>query len=266
MTSPTLRRRTTAATAALLLGLSLAACGGDDSGSDDDERSSDESPSATTDETETSEPVEPTTSDAPAEPAGVPSEEELVTALVSAADVPPGMTEGEPDDDSGDSLEGTCLGEIGEFDDALGFEPDVKAETEFTAEDNAGQSMVSSSISAYADGGPVAEAFTTFVSSLQGCTTISTTDDEGIAYDLQIAYDDTVDLVDADQQLRAEVTGTIAGGGQSFDITDSFVVMLRDNFVSFVGTSQVGTSDVGVLALNDPLAVLQAQRLADLVG
>lgn len=268
--SSSLRRRTTAACAALLLGLALAACG---AGGSDDE--ADESPSASTSETTsespsetaTSEPVEPTESTG-AEPAGdLPSDEDLQAALLTTADVPAGLT-AQPDDgddsDDEESFEGTCLADVGEFSDALGFEADSEAEVEYVTEDADGQTSVSSKLQAYADAAAVGPAFAEFTDRLQGCTEVTTTDDQGIDYQLQIGYDDSVDLPGAEDQLRIQMTGTISSGEQSFDVTFRIVVSLSGPILSVVGVSTLGEADPAVLDTIDDLATTQAERVGAL--
>lgn len=265
--SSSLRRRTTAASAALLLGLTLAACGGGDS-----EDESDASPSASTSETTsespsetaTSEPVEPTET----EPAGdLPTDDDLQAALLTTADVPAGLT-AKPDDgdasDDQESFTGTCLADIGEFSDALGFEADSEAEVEYVAEDANGQTSVTSKLQAYADAATVAPAFAEFTDRLQGCTEVATTDDQGIDYQLQIGYDDAVDLPGAEDQLRIQMTGTISSGEQSFDITFRIVVSLSGPILSVVGVSTLGQADPAVLDTIDDLATTQADRVGAL--
>lgn len=268
--SSPLRRRTTAASAALLLGLTLAACGGGDS-----EDESDGSPSASTSETTsespsetaTSEPVEPTES-TETEPTGdLPTEADLQAALLTTADVPEGLSaKPDEDDDSDDeeSFEGTCLADIGEFSDALGFEADSEAEVEYVAEEANAQTSVTSKLQAYADAAAVAPAFAEFTDRLQGCTEVATTDEQGIEYQLEIGYDDSVDLPGAEDQLRIQMTGTIASGEQSFDITFRIVVSLSGPILSVVGVSTLGEADPAVLDTIDGLATTQAERVGAL--
>lgn len=272
--SSTLRRRTTAACAALLLGLTLAACGGgdtDDQADDSSSATASETTSESPTETATSEPVEPTESTESSEsaPAGdLPSDEDLRAALLTTADVPAGLTaqpeEGDDDGDGEESFEGTCLADIGEFSDALGFEADSEAEVEYVAEDASGQTSVNSKLQAYADAAAVAPAFAEFTDRLQGCTEVDTTDEQGIAYQLQISYDDSVDLPGAEDQLRIQMTGTISSGEQSFDITFRIVVSLSGPILSVVGVSTLGEADPAVLDTIDDLATTQAERVGAL--
>jgi hypothetical protein len=226
-------RRTTATSAALVLALSLAACGGSDS---DDK--SDDTPSATTTEpttqgTESSEPTTEATSEATS--GSVPTEDELAAALLTAADVPADytLTPAEDENDDNDTFEGTCLADVGKFSDALGFEPDSEAEAEFSTESKTAQGSVTSKVQAYADPAAVAPAFADFTDTVQTCTSVSTTDPDGVAIDLQISYDDTVDLPGAP-------------------------------FVSIVGVYALGEADPGVLDSIDQLATLQSGRVAEL--
>lgn len=257
-------RRTTTATAALLLSVSLAACGGD--ADDPDDRAGE---SSTTEEAE-SPSEEPTTEDTateapeetepPAPPAVVPSPDELRSALITPADLPEGFTE-EPDDGDteDDTFEGTCLADIGEFSDALGFEPDAEAEVEYALEDQTGQAGVSSQVEAYADPATVAPAFAEFTDTLRGCTEVSTTDEDGVTYDLGITYDDTVDIPGADDQLRVEMSGTIDAGAESYDVIYDLLVTLSGQYISIVGAFSFGDA---ILAPVDLLAPAQAERVA----
>lgn len=256
-----LRPRTTAAAAALLLGLSLAACGGGDSGDSDD--TVDDTPSSRTTEKPTTEATSEATETSPS--GDVPSEDELTAALLTAADVPAGFTQS-PDDDNADdtSLDGTCLADVGEFSDALGFEPDSESSIEFVAERQATQTSVTSKIEAYADPTAVAPAFAEFTDTLQSCTSVKTTDEDGVAYELQIGYDDSVDLPGAEDQLRVEMTGNITAGAESYALTYRFVVGLAGPYVSIVGTYAIGDDTTGALDAIDDLAALQAGRVAEL--
>ncbi|WP_148615874.1 sensor domain-containing protein [Nocardioides rubriscoriae] len=263
-TSTSLRRRTTAASTALLLALALAACGGNDDSSAGDDPSSTaaQADGSTTSDAPSTEATDDTSS------AAVPTEDELTAVLVTADEVPAGFTQSPADstDDTNDTFEGTCLGDIGQFSDALGFEPDSEAEVEYTAEGDGGQSAVSSKIEAYADASAVAPAFADFTDTLQQCTSVDTTDKDGVAFSLDIAYDDSVDLPGAEDQLRVDMTGTIASGGQSFDLAYQFVVALSGQFISIVGTYTLGEDTSGVLDSTDDLAALQAGRVADQLG
>lgn len=264
--SSSLRRRTTAASAALLLGLGLAACGG----GDDSDDASDAPSSASTQSEQASEPdaSSASESDDTSDAGGVPSEDELAATLLTASEVPEGFTESPDDgeDDPDDTFEGTCLGDIGQFSDALGFEADSEAEVEYTYEADGGQSAVSSKVQAYADEAAVAPAFADFTDTLQQCTSVDTTDADGVTFALDIAYDDTVDLPGFDDQLQVDMTGTIASGGQSFDLSYNFVVGLSGPFVSIVGTYALGEDSTGVLDSTDDLAALQAGRVTDQLG
>jgi hypothetical protein len=257
-------RRTTAASAALVLALSLAACGGSDDGSGDD---ASDSPSPRASETTTAA-DDPTTeeSEETTGAGGVPSEDELSAALLTTADLPEGFAV-EPDDDSddsGDTFEGTCLADVGKFSDALGFEPDSEAEVDLGAKDDASEVYANSQVEAYADPSALAPAFAEFTDTLQSCTTVETTDEDGVRYSLKIAYDDTVDLPGVDDQLRFEITGTISSGGQTYKLTYRFVVGLAGPFISVVGAYAIGDDTTGVLDGVNDLAVLQAGRVAEL--
>jgi hypothetical protein len=258
---PSLRRRTTAASATLLLALSLAACGG---GGDDSSTAPADAGSTPADASSTS----AAPADAPTPATEVPTKDELAATLLTADDVPEGFTLSPDDgeDDSTDTFEGTCLGDIGQFSDALGFEPDSEAEVEFTSDADGGQGAVSSKVEAYADADAVAPAFADFTDTLQQCTSVDTTDADGVAYALDISYDDAVDLPGADDQLRVDMAGTISAGEQSYDLAYKFVVALSGQFISLVGTYTLGDDTSGVLDSTDDLAALQAGRVDDQLG
>lgn len=280
VTTPTRRswqRRVAAAGTASLLALTLAACGddGDDRGADEPRSSSSSSPSPSspsTEATEATETAEPT--DLPTEgttesaaPGSVPTEEELATALLTAGDLPSGFVE-VPDDGASDddAFDDTCFGEVGEFSDALGAEPDVEVERELSAEGQEGQGAVDAQLEAYADPTPVAPAFAAFTESLQSCTEISTTDADGITYDLRLSYDDTVDLPGAEDQLTVDLVGTIAAAEQEVPLRYRFVVALTGRFITLVGTYAVGEDTTGIVDATDSLAAVQAERLAQTFG
>lgn len=254
-----LARRTTAASAALLLSLALTACGGDDESGDDapDERASASSEAPAPDDDET-------TADETA--AAVPTEEELEAVLLTSADLPAGF---EVDPDDGDeedevAFEDTCLESVGEFSEALGSEPDEEAEVDLVAEGTTGQTGVMSQVEAYADAGPVPAAFSDFTEQLQSCTTVQTTNDDGLVIDLEIAYDDTVDLPGADDQLAIDMTGTISSGAEEFPVAYQYTVALAGSYISIVGTFALGEDTSGVLEQSGDLAALQLERVGQL--
>lgn len=259
-------RRTTAAAAALALSLALTACGGDDADSDD-----------ASDDTASSSAAESPSSDAsPSDDTGdtgdtgstgtVPTEEELEAALLTSADLPEGF-EVDPEDEDGEdqeAFEGTCLEAVGQFDEALGAEPDEEADVDLVVEGTTGQTGVMSQVEAYADPSPVAPAFAEFTEKLQSCTDVQTTNEDGLEIQLQIAYDDAVDLPDVDDQLSIEMTGSIASGGESFPVAYRYVVALAGSYISIVGTFALGEDSTGVLEQTPDLAALQVGRVAEL--
>ncbi len=256
-----LRRRTSTAAVALTLGLALTACGGGgdesgDGGDGGDTASSSEATSEATSESPT---------DDASSAAAVPSEDELAATLLTSADLPEGFAvDPEDEDDDDESFKGTCLAEIGKFSDAAGFEADEDAEVDLVLESETGQTGVNSQVEAYADPAAVAPAFASFTDSLQSCTTVSTTNEDGLTIDLEIAYDDTVDLPGADDQLSIDMTGTIAAGAESFPVAYRYVVGLAGPFVSIVGTFALNGDGGGVLEQTGDLAALQLERVTAL--
>ena len=268
---PSLPRRTTGASVALLLGLALAGCGGGDGEDGPAARvtetvteTADSTPAAPT-ETASSAPVTPDApTSSPAAPAEVPTEDELAAVLLGPADVPAGFTpapDDAPDDDGG--FAGTCLADIGQFQDAYGSEPDSEAEVELAAQTPTGQAAVTSKVQAYADAASLAPAFATFTDRLQTCTSVEATE-AGVTYALDISYDDSVDLPGAEDQLAFAVTGTIASGDQSYPVSYRFVVELAGQLVSIVGAYTIGDDTSGVVETTPDLAALQAERVAGL--
>ena len=285
MTTPTRtaraswRRRAAAAGTVSLLALTLAACGDDGDGDGDQEPASGGSstaaapPSAGTSETAGTETPDATdgatdgATDSPAA-AAVPTEDELAAAVLTPADLPAGFTEvpedGAEDDD--DAFDGTCFGDVGEFSDALGAEPDVEVERELSAESEEYQTFVSTQLEAYADPTAVGPAFEQFTQSLQSCTEVATTDPDGITYDLQLSYDTTVDLPGAQDQLGIEMTGTISSADQTFPLTYRVEVAFTGRFITLVGTYAVGPDGTGAVDATHELAVLQAERVQQAFG
>ncbi|MFB9313490.1 hypothetical protein [Nocardioides plantarum] len=263
---PSLLRRTTAASVAVLLGVALSACGGsDDEGGPAARVTQTVTETATSPESASTSaaPTEPTTSATQA-PADLPSEAELEAALLTTADVPDGFTvspDDGPDDDGG--FAGTCLADVGRFEDAFGAEPDEEAEVELASETPTGQAAVTSKVEAYADAAKLASVFATFTDTLQSCTSVEATE-EGVTYALDIAYDDTVDLPGADDQLAFAVTGTIGSGDQTYPVSYRFVVALAGPFVSVVGAYTIGDDSSGVVDTTADLAAVQAERVAGL--
>ena len=265
-TRSALRRRTTAASAALILGLALTACGGGDEAEDtsgDEESSAPATPAQ--ESTATEEPTTDATEPSPEEPATLPTEAELTAVLLTPADLPDGFAVGPDDGEEDGGFEGTCLEELGDFDDALGTEAETEAEVELIVQSAAGQSSVSSGVKAF-DTEDLATTFVEFTETLKSCTTVDATDDGGITYSLQVAYDDAVELPGADEALQIQVTGTATAGAESFDLDARFVVGVFGPLLSNVGTFAVGEDSTGVLDLAQDLATLQAERIADGLG
>ncbi|MCW2814347.1 MAG: hypothetical protein JWN84_1802 [Nocardioides sp.] len=253
-----LRRRTSTAAVALSLGLALTACGGGD-------ESSDGGDDAVTSSEATSEGASDTPTEDASSAAAVPSEEELASALLTSADLPAGFEiDPEDEDDDDVAFEGTCLEQVGKFSDTAGFDADQDAEVDLVMEDDNGQTGVMSKAEAYTDPAAVASAFTEFTDSLQSCTSVSTTNDDGLTIDLEIAYDDAVDLPGADDQLSIDMTGTIAAGTETFPVAYRYVVGLAGPFVSIIGTFALNGDGGGVLDQTSDLAALQLERVTAL--
>lgn len=246
-------RRTTGASAALLLALALTACGGDDESGDDapDEGSSASSEASAPDDTES---------------AAVPTEADLEAALLTSADLPEGF-EVDPDDSDGEdevAFEGTCLEAVGQFSDAVGSDPEEEAEVDLVVESATGQTGVMSQVEAYADAATVSSTFADFTEELQSCTSVQTTNDDGLTIDLEVTYDDADAVPGADDQLAIDLTGTITSGEQAFPVAYSYVVAVTDAYVSAVGTFALGEDSTGVLDQVGDLAALQLERVGEL--
>lgn len=268
-------RRTASATVALVLACATAGCGGDDASDADpapSSRASETTTPATTSPTgdvpatPPSDPAtDPASDPASTAPVGVLDEDVLRTALITAADLPGEFVEDPTagDEDDGDNpFDGTCLADVGQFSDALGQEPDAEAETELDNPD--GTLSIDSQVEAYLDQGAVATAFASFTDDLQQCTEVTTTTDDGISYDLRIAYDDAVDLPGADDQLAFDITGTVSVGADTVDLDYRFVVGLLGPYISVLGTFAAGDDVMGLLDMTQDLAAVQAQRVVDL--
>lgn len=231
MTSPLLRRA--GAAAALTLSLTLAACGSDGSDGGD----------------------------------SAPSEDDLAGALLAAGDVPADFTQGEVDDDEGDSdiFDDTCLAEVSDFDDQVGSDPESEAKTEFTTPDAAAQAQITAGISVYDDADAVGDAFGKFYDSLDGCTNVAFTDENGIDYDIDVSIDDAVTLDGPDSQLTINLTGTVTAGADSLPVDFAFLVIRQGAATSNIGTSEVGDG-FDVNEQIEDLAQKQSDKLADLLG
>ncbi|WP_139977828.1 hypothetical protein [Nocardioides litoris] len=263
----TVLRRTASASAALVLGLSLAACGGGDDDSDADNNRSSSSSAAPTSDAPSSE----ATSDSEDGGSGaVPTEADLEALLLTPADLPAGFTpQADDGEDGGDADDGpfgdTCLGDVGEFSDALGSDPDEEAETDLGLQSDSGQTTINSQVEAYADAGAVLEAFATFKETLAQCTSVQTTDDDGVTIDLQITVDDSTPVSGASDQAAIEASGTITAGGQQVPVVFQLVAapLLDGRFVSVVGGYVVGQDAASVLGTLPALAETQASRVVD---
>lgn len=242
MTTPLLRRAGAAASA-LAVSLVLVACGGDT-------------------DTNTS---SPSTTSTPSQ-AAVPTEDDLAAALLTADDVPDGYTEAAPDEsDNSTVFDGTCLADVADFKEQVGSDPVSEAKTEFTTQDASGQAQISSGISVYDDQAAVDAAFGAFYDSVKDCTNLSFTDDNGVAYEITVAIDDTVSLDGADQQLGITLDGTVTVGEQMLPIAFVFLLAQEGAATSAVGTSEIGGS-YGINDEVETLAQTQADRLADVLS
>ena len=243
MTTPLLRRAGAAASA-LAVSLVLVACGGN---------------------TNTSAPSATSTPSTPSE-AAAPTEDDLAAALLTADDVPDGYTEAAPDEsDNSTVFDGTCLADVADFKEQVGSDPVSEAKTEFTTQDASGQAQISSGISVYDDQAAVDAAFGAFYDSVKDCTNLSFTDDNGVAYEITVAIDDTVSLDGADQQLGINLDGTVTVGEQMLPIAFVFLLAQEGAATSAVGTSEIGGS-YGINDEVETLAQTQADRLADVLS
>jgi hypothetical protein len=271
------RRRTlsrlTAAPVALLLALSLAACGGDDEGDDPEGEATSAATSepAATDSADapssasTEESSEAPT-DEPSEPSLGLTEEDLVPALIVSDDLPSGFEEITPEsDDSADNpFKGTCFADVQQFDEALGSEPTVEAETEFEQSTGDTQTTLNSKVALYDDPDAVAAKLPEYLQTIDACDSVKTTTPDGFSFELQVTTDDNLTVPGASQQARIDLSGTISGQGQTFPVSLTLVAAIVDGALSTTGTSVLGQPDSPIDL--DSLATLQGSRVQEVLG
>ncbi|GAA4803510.1 hypothetical protein ACFQ0K_12060 [Nocardioides caeni] len=260
-----LRRGLGSASAALLLGLTLVACGGDD-GDSDDKASSDNGSSSEESSDTGSDDASESGSDDDSDDAGSgdgPSEQDLEAALLSADQVPAGFqatgdeNESDEEDDEDNPFAGTCLADVGEFDDKVG-DPAVEAKTEYEQSNVELPGSIEVGISYYST--DVEDEFADFVDELGSCPRVLSTVDD-VTFDLDVTTEEFAAL-DADDTAKVTMAGTISSQGQSFPLTATVIAILKDNYVSTVSTFEFQTETLSAQA--DIWANLQYSNVYEL--
>lgn len=254
-------RRATAAAAVLSLSLVLAACGGDDA----EEGTDDPTSSATTDsgDDDASEtPDDETGGDDTEDDGQALGEDELEQALLTLDDLPGGYQD-DPDDgdDDGGAFEGSCLEEIDDI-----FDADEEAETAYLLPGDAGQSGVRSVVQSYADEQQLVTAIQEFSETVAACPEATGTNEEGLAFDLQVESDQTVSLTGVDEQARVAVSGTITTGELELAVSYGYNAARIAGDLVIINTLDLGEIDAAIVEQTDELAQVSVDRLAEVTG
>lgn len=151
-------------------------------------------------------------SDADAEPEDAPvtalDQEQVAQALLQDDNMGEGWTS-EPSGED-ETVGPGCFGDI----DALteGLPERAKGGTEFAYGEQE-LPYVESSITAYQDETAIASVFEQVKTVLAACSTIAETDEDGVAWDLTLVYDDAATQDDVDDQFHLSASGSFAQPG-----------------------------------------------------
>lgn len=185
------------------------------------------------------------------------SESDAEAALLATDDVPEGFAEIDDDDDETPSP--GCLAAI----DTLS-EVDAETETErtFEMETETGASQILSAVNSYDDEDTIVDALEQFRSDLEGCGTISETDDEGFTVDFELTVDEDSTNDAADEQVNLLATGTLSAGPDVFPTVAAFTIGRVANSLAVVAVFEFGDS-LGTGGDVDAYYQIVVDRLAD---
>lgn len=142
------------------------------------------------------------------------TEEQISDAVLQEDNLGEGWAAMPSSDD--DSVGPGCFGDIDTL--TEGLAEAAKGGTEF-AYGEAELPFVESSVTAYEDETGIAAVFEQAKTVLAACSTISDTDDDGIAWDLTMTFDDAAAHDDVDDQFQLAASGTLTQpGGDPTDI------------------------------------------------
>ena len=254
-------RRTAAAAAVLSHSLALTACGGGEESGTDTATTSTNEPAPETPAPEATTDAEESAGDA------VLAEDELSSALLTAADLPGGyLDDPSVDDEESDSFVDSCLQDISNLTDQPEFDADEEAEAAFVLDSAGGQSSIKSQVQSYADEQQIVSAIAMFSEVVGACTKASGTDPDGTSYDLRLQSDQTVSLTGVDEQARVAVAGTITVKGQELPVDIGFNVARIANNLITVSTLDIGEVGEGIVNQTDTTAQISVDRLGEITG
>lgn len=186
------------------------------------------------------------------------TEDQLGQAVLQPDNFSDGWTQ-TPSDDSNDSSPG-CLAEVQAITDSV--DEAAKVAFDYTYGDS-GVPLVSSAVSSFDDQDALVTAWDQADSTLASCPTVTGTDPDGTAYDLQMSYDDSVaDGVDA--QVSLTLTGTITTNGTDTTIAERIVMVRLGPNVATAG--MVGLGDVSSVAAFDSYQQIAIDRFVAVVN
>lgn len=216
----------------------------------------DPAPSETLDDT-AADPSSPTTS---------PDAVSLASVLPTAENFPEGIVavspaEAAPPHES--DFDGTCLADLSDLGASPPTEPADEALALFEGVGRTSQAAIRARIATYDDEATLAAAFAAFAKTVRGCRAVSTTNARGLTYDLTVSIDDPVTVPYTDQQIQIDVSGEVTDP-ETFPYEMRYVVGRTGTHLFVIGASTLGNDEWGAVDLVVPLAVTQANRVAEL--
>lgn len=137
------------------------------------------------------------------------TEEQISEAVLQDDNLGEGWASSPSSDD--DSVGPGCFGDIDTL--TEGLAEAAKGGTEFGYGEGE-LPFVESSVTAYEDENAIGAVFEQVKTVLAACSTISDTDDDDVAWDLAMTYDDAATHDEVDDQFRLSASGTLTQPGQ----------------------------------------------------
>lgn len=148
------------------------------------------------------------------------TQEQVEQVALTEENVGDGFTREETPDENDNGDGPGCLGEVGAITDGIEEAADINVEYSYG---DAGVPLVQSGASSFDDEAEFVDAFDQVKEILSGCTTITGTDENGLAYDLTVTYDDTA-AEGVDDQVHVEMTGTLSAEGDEATISQAITM------------------------------------------
>lgn len=178
-------------------------------------------------------------------------------ALLTADDVPTGFVEAATDED--DNPQPGCLAAVASLSD-LGAETETRQTFEWERE--LGSVLILSAVSSYDDEATIIDAMEELRSGLEGCRTVSETDEDGFRVDLELTGDKSPTNDEADEQVNLRATGTVTTGVDVFPSAAALTFARVANHLAVVAVVEFGDA-LGAGGDVDDYYQTVIERLAD---